>query len=134
MDPLPFVAPPAAADQLPRLGFAVEEGARLARRVGSGALRLAAKQYLRPRALVDNRSVLELSDGRRLVLSNARLEPQRERIERLTVGSSGALRAGEAEGAPAIADLRAGDRLEVLANGEAGGRLVRTTDGLRGWY
>ena len=134
IDPLPFVAAVAPAGRVPSLGFALSRDARLSRRVGRGEMRLPAKQYVRPLALDDDRTLVELVDGRKLWLGRARLEPPTRalRTERLVAPDT--LHARATVGAPAIAELAVGEVVEVVADGGAGGaQLLRTGSGLLGW-
>ena len=74
VDPFPFLAAAATPERTPSLGFPLADGARLSRRAGGGGLRLSAKQYARPLALADDRTLVALPDGRQLWLGRVGLE------------------------------------------------------------
>ncbi len=133
MDPLPFVAAPSVPGRSPKLGFTVAQGGRLRRDVGSGAQRLSAKQYTRVLALIDDRSIVGLADGRSVVLAGRVLESRAQPLRTVPVDEPSYLRASEAEDAPAVAEVPGGERVEVLATGTAQARFVRTSGGRVGW-
>ena len=134
IDPLPFVAAVTPPGATPSLGFPLAQDARLSRRVGRGRMRLAAKQYVRPLALDDDRTLVALADGRRLWLGRARLEPPTRALRTERLARADTLRVTADVAAPAIAELAAGEAVEVLAEaGDGGAALVRTRAGVVGW-
>lgn len=133
VDPLPFVAGAAAPAATPSLGFPLTQDARLSRRAGRGRMSLTAKQYVRPLALADDRTLVELADGRRLWLGRVRLEPPSRVLRTERLARADTLRSGPSAGAPAIGELRAGESVAILAEGAGGGRLVRSGTGVTGW-
>lgn len=133
IDPLPFVAAAATPEPAPSLGIPLRGGVRLARGVGRGALRLEAKQYVRPLAVADARTLVEAADGRRLWLGRARLEAPATALRRVVVREEAELWAGP-DAAAATAVLAPGDRLAVLAEGAGARQLVRTKSGVVGWW